>query len=612
MIQLSQQLEVRISLDGNIELEADNSVPQSDWQKCVAWWSSVSLPSDNAKTIKVSVPNFEARKNWLRDYWTDKGFSVFVSPNVKQTLLNAKNDLEEFENLAFNFWEPSSDALRDFNPSLARSMTDSQKRNVLGLLRMPNGANFSVPGAGKTATQLVLWSELKRKDPKIKVLVVCPRSAFESWMTEPTVIFRDKVEVRIFDSNFIPYETDILLTNYEQLENSERLSRLKNWLMENSVLLVIDEAHRIKGGGASVRWRACKQLSDVALRTDLLTGTPLPQGLDDLRNLLSLSWKNIPIGVFTSANLQRIRRGGIFVRTTKTELDLPPVTIKEVSLPMGTIQQEIYSALRKSFGNTFMSSPSDELYFERRGKAVFTLIAAATNPGLLMNRINEDSYLNLTWPPREIVQNSRLTKIVNEYVQHEIPPKYIWLTNMVRDRASRNEKVIVWSNFIGNLQSMERLLSQFNPVLIHGATSVEDRKVLLKKFRETDSCHVLLTNPQTLGEGISLHQVCHESVYIDRSYNAGHYLQSLDRIHRLGLDKDQKTVIHILVSERSIDERVQNRLSRKIELLGRIMNDQNLVAGCLPNDLEESGLNIAGLDSADISDLMSHLKSDYT
>jgi hypothetical protein len=64
MIQLNQQLEVRISLDGNIELEADNSVPQSHWQKCVAWWSSVSLPSDNARTIKVSVPNFEARKNW--------------------------------------------------------------------------------------------------------------------------------------------------------------------------------------------------------------------------------------------------------------------------------------------------------------------------------------------------------------------------------------------------------------------------------------------------------------------------------------------------------------------------------------------------------------------
>jgi hypothetical protein len=68
-------------------------------------------------------------------------------------------------------------------------------------------------------------------------------------------------------------------------------------------------------------------------------------------------------------------------------------------------------------------------------------------------------------------------------------------------------------------------------------------------------------------------------------------------------------VIHILVSERSIDERVQNRLSRKIDLLAQIMNDQNLVAGCLPNELEDSGLNIAGLDSADITDLMNHLKS---
>jgi SNF2 family DNA or RNA helicase len=609
MSEISSELVVRISFDGNIELVADEKVSGADWQKCIAWWAGVSLPSESKRIIKVSVPNFEARKNWLRDYWTDIGKSVSVNPGVKEVLMNAKNDLEEFETLAYSHWEPTSNEIASFNPELTRPMTDSQIRNVLGLLRMPNGANFSVPGAGKTATELVLWSELKRKNPNLKVLVVCPRSAFESWITEPAEVFKDRTDVRLFDSGFISYETQILVTNYEQLENFEKLTRLKNWMIENTVLLVIDEAHRIKGGSASVRWRACKQLSDVAFRTDLLTGTPLPQGLDDLRNLLSLSWKNIPVGAFTSTNLLRVKRGGIFVRTTKSELALPPVTIKEVTLPMGDIQQEIYSALRNSFGSTFLSSPSDELYFERRGKAVFTLIAAATNPGLLMNRVNEDSYLNLTWPPREIIQNLNLTKVVNEYVQHEIPPKYIWLTNMLKDRANRNEKVIVWSNFVGNLQAMERLLSPFNPVLIHGSTSIDDRKVLLKKFRESDSSHVLLTNPQTLGEGISLHQVCHESVYVDRSYNAGHYLQSLDRIHRLGLPNDQKTVIHILVSERSIDERVQNRLSRKIDLLGQIMNDQNLVAGCLPNDLEESGLNIAGLDSADIADLMSHLKS---
>ena len=609
MSQISPELLVRISHDGNIELVADEKVSEIDWQKCVAWWTGVSLPSESTRIIKVSLPNFETRKNWLRDYWTDKGKSVIVNPGVKEALVSAKNDLEEFETLAFSHWEPTAVEVSNFNPDLTRPMTDSQIRNVLGLLRMPNGANFSVPGAGKTATELVLWSELKRKNPKIKVLVVCPRSAFESWITEPAEVFKHKTDVKLFDSNFISYETQILVTNYEQLENYEKLTRLKNWMIENTVLLVIDEAHRIKGGGASVRWRACKQLSDVAFRTDLLTGTPLPQGLDDLRNLLSLSWKNIPVGTFTSTNLRRVKRGGIFVRTTKSELALPPVTIKEVTLPMGTIQQEIYSALRNSFGSTFVSSPADELYFERRGKAVFTLIAAATNPGLLMNRVNEDSYLNLTWPPREIIQNLSLTKVVNEYAQHEIPPKYIWLTNMVKDRASRNEKVIIWSNFVGNLQAMERLLSPFNPVLIHGATSIDDRKVLLKKFRESDSSHVLLTNPQTLGEGISLHQVCHESVYVDRSYNAGHYLQSLDRIHRLGLSQDQKTVIHILVSERSIDERVQNRLSRKIDLLGQVMNDQNLVAGCLPNDLEDSELNIAGLDSADIADLMTHLKS---
>ena len=198
--------------------------------------------------------------------------------------------------------------------------------------------------------------------------------------------------------------------------------------------------------------------------------------------------------------------------------------------------------------------------------------------------------------------------LVNDYVQYEIPPKYVWLQNLLKNRSEQKQKVLIWSNFVGNLKALEKVLAPFNPVLIYGGTPPEERSLLLKKFREDRECLVLLSNPQTLGEGVSLHQVCHEAVYVDRSYNAGHYLQSVDRIHRLGLSPKQNTEIHFLVSERSIDERVKNRLAVKIQRLASILDDTGLVSGTIPNTEEDKELRISDLDFADLSDLFDHLR----
>ena len=51
---------------------------------------------------------------------------------------------------------------------------------------------------------------------------------------------------------------------------------------------------------------------------------------------------------------------------------------------------------------------------------------------------------------------------------------------------------------------------------------------------ENNDFKILIANPKKGGEGISLHYECSNAIYIDRSYDAGKYLQSRDRIHRVG------------------------------------------------------------------------------
>ena len=84
---------------------------------------------------------------------------------------------------------------------------------------------------------------------------------------------------------------------------------------------------------------------------------------------------------------------------------------------------------------------------------------------------------------------------------------------------------------------------------------------------------MLITNPHTLAESVSLHMVAHDAIYFEYSFNLTHMLQSRDRIHRLGLPKNQETNYFYLMLEgqkglrSTIDKKIYNRLNDKKEVM---------------------------------------------
>ena len=81
-------------------------------------------------------------------------------------------------------------------------------------------------------------------------------------------------------------------------------------------------------------------------------------------------------------------------------------------------------------------------------------------------------------------------------------------------------------------------------------------------------------------------KVCQYAIYVDRSFNAAHYLQSEDRIHRLGLREDQRPIVEILQCENSIDELVQLRLEFKVDAMSKALNDSSLDIGTVQYDVD--------------------------
>jgi SNF2 family DNA or RNA helicase len=122
---------------------------------------------------------------------------------------------------------------------------------------------------------------------------------------------------------------------------------------------------------------------------------------------------------------------------------------------------------------------------------------------------------------------------------------------------------------------------------------------------------VMVANPAAAGEGISLHTVCHHAIYLDRNFNAAQYLQSEDRIHRLGLPPNQDTTIEIVECAGSVDESVRQRLEFKVGQMAAALNDSGLKISPVPilPDEEDEDYGAGGLDEGDVRALLAALGS---
>lgn len=96
---------------------------------------------------------------------------------------------------------------------------------------------------------------------------------------------------------------------------------------------------------------------------------------------------------------------------------------------------------------------------------------------------------------------------------------------------------------------------------------------------------MLVSNPQTLGESISLHQTVHDAVYFEYDFNLTHMLQSRDRIHRLGLEPNQYTRYYYLQTESEdfmslragyIDEKIYRRIKEKERIMYEAIDNRLL------------------------------------
>lgn len=493
-----------------------------------------------------------------------------------------------------------------------RSLYELQLLSAYHLAFSQNACNFSVPGAGKTSVvygAFAYLSNLPAEDSKYvdKLLIISPLSAFGPWELEYEECFGEKPSTKRLNGKVFVDEkkqylysrtpAKITLLSYNSVPSLK--DELIYFLKNNQVMVVLDEAHKIKNTSGGITANGVLDIAQYCSSRVVLTGTPAPNGYEDLYNLYKFIWptkKVIPFEIYQLKDMSKQESDSrvetllnavapFFIRVKKSDLGIPMATEHEpIIVPMGSAQRRIYDVIEKKYMNEIVSSKDNSFKQDLIKARLIRMMQAATNPNLLSVPLQQFAN-NEGFDAKEVVEDSSLIKEVLEYSKNETPAKFIKAKELIEKIIASGGKVVVWAIYVKNILDFQEYLLEngIDCRTLYGATpvatgdeedddTIETREKIIAEFHKEDSSFkVIIANPFAVSESISLHKVCHNAIYMERSFNAAHFIQSKDRIHRYGLKPGIETNYYYLLSEDSIDSVINDRLRAKEERLREII-----------------------------------------
>lgn len=472
---------------------------------------------------------------------------------------------------------------------MVRKLRERQMWDSFFMCTMQKSANFSVPGSGKTASVLGMYAYLRNKGLAKRILVVCPKNAFGSWMDEFSVCFEGLESLRVLNIHDPAYKNtrernralqydsgrcNLILVNYESVGGV--LDSLVS-LLDNQTLLAFDEVHKVKRINGEYAENALR-LAREACYVVAMTGTPIPNSYMDIYNLLHILFPH-EYDEFFDFSVPMLRDPGasdrkalndklqpFFCRTSKDQLGVPKAN-----------EDLLCTANAKPEENRILRILQMK-YRKNKLALLIRLLQLESDPKLLLQSLDLSNFAYLlddSVDASEIDFADYSDEIKELIAACGTTTKFRHCIDLVSTLVSGNKPVIVWCMFVHSIQALSRQLESegIRTRCVYGEVPLEERQQILADFR-SGAIQVLLTNPHTLAESVSLHSVCHDAVYFEYSYNLVHLLQSKDRIHRLGLPETQYTQYYFqqLVYQTedgpwSLDEAIYSRLKEKEQIM---------------------------------------------
>ena len=420
---------------------------------------------------------------------------------------------------------------------------------------------FDEQGAGKTVTFIFAFDLLMERDHADAAIIVAPKSMIGEWPKDLERFRGDIYRTSVLTGTarekrrLLAEGADIFVTNFETAVSMERELRALMRARTGRTVLAIDESFFIKSLDAK-RTRALRRLREWAGRAYVLCGTPAPNSPSDLVQQFSLvdfgycfAGVDLPADRAQAASVVQsaIEERGLFLRHLKTDVlpELPLKRFQRVLVSMAEEQARLYRATLD--GLVTDAEAVDDTGFVKR-RASFLARRAA------------------------LLQICSHPKGVSE-TYCETPAKLAALDALVGELVGRQrEKVVVWSFYTASVGAITQRYARYGVVRYDGSVSdVRARRDAVRRFQEDDETMVFVANPAAAGAGLTLHRA-RVAVYESLSNQAAHYLQSLDRIHRRGQERDVEYVV--MLCDGTIEVSEYDRLVQKEQAAQDLLGDQ--------------------------------------
>lgn len=403
-------------------------------------------------------------------------------------------------------------------------------------------------GLGKTIQVIAALRILIVQRVLENVLVVAPASVLDQWRQE---LFKWAPELRVMVIRGAPSErawqwkseVHIGIVSYDTLradftDNLQSPVRKKIW-----GILVADEAQRIKNrNSTSVAVKELKRNRSWAL-----TGTPLENNEEELASIIEFvdHGELISQGHYSSGLNLRERHRELQMRRKKADVldDLPPKLTTKLSIELLPNQRRRYDRA------------------EREGVVYLRELGADVGVQHVL----------------ELIQ--RLKQICNAEPETGESSKFEDIRRRMESLALQGHRAIVFSQYVNNgfgVDAMAGVLREFDPLTFTGELSLEDRRDVIRRFRNSDRHKALIVSLRAGGVGLNLQEASYV-FHLDRWWNPAVESQAEDRSHRYG----QSMPVHVFKYSciDTIEERIDRILESKQELFDQLVGDVTIDLG---------------------------------
>jgi SNF2 family DNA or RNA helicase len=447
-----------------------------------------------------------------------------------------------------------------------------------------NFAYFMEMGTGKTKVLIDNLAMLYDKGKVDGVIIVAPKGVVKTWYEQElpthlpdhienvTVLWQPNITKKQQEKLETLYEIGtalhILIMNVEALSTDKGVKFARKFLASHRSMMAIDESTTIKNPSAK-RTKNIISLGKHAKYRRIMTGSPITKNPLDLYTqcefldpwLLDFASYYAFRNRYAEMKTMHIRGRSIQVvhafqnlyelsdkvknfsyRVLKEDcLDLPPKTFMKRHVSLTTDQKKIYEQMKK------------QAMAVLNGKVTSTMTVLTQ-----LMRLHQITCGHFTADDgsTQAVESNRLNELMSVLDETE-------------------GKAIIWANYqlsVGEI--IQKIIKEYGEdsyVHYYGLTSQEERQDNIRKFQNDPKCRFLIGTPQTGGYGITLTQA-NTVIYYSNSYDLEKRLQSEDRAHRIG---QQKNVTYIdLIAEDTVDEKIVKALRNKINIASEVMGEE--------------------------------------